>query len=332
MKRPSWLVVALAGQVAAVVGFGVARGNRRVIAYLIVWSLLALLIRAGHRRWPLPRATLIALAVAGAVHLAGGLLPFTGAGCADLLRDVARPGRAQVRPGRPRLHLGRRHRRRVPGARPRRRRRPGRAGRSGRSWPCWSAGASARPTSCSSSSRPSASPTPTSAASTTPAGTSPSTPSAGVLAAIGCAALTPRHRHAGGGGRPGTATRWRPGVRPPSASRPGPRATTGLRSVRRSRRGRRSRGRRCRPRRRGGWRGGSPTPALSGRPATFGARARANVGALTAGTVNSAATGAPRPSSAASCDTHDECRSPLSTSASPRRRASRASRRSRSCG
>jgi uncharacterized membrane protein YjdF len=75
VTRPSWFGVALAGQVAAVIGFGVARGNRRVIAYLIVWSLLALLIRAGHRRWRLPRATLIALTVAGAVHLAGGLLP-----------------------------------------------------------------------------------------------------------------------------------------------------------------------------------------------------------------------------------------------------------------
>jgi uncharacterized membrane protein YjdF len=75
VKRPSWLLIALAGQVAAVAGFGIARGNRRVIAYLIVWSLLALLIRAGHRRWPLPRATVAALAVAGAVHLAGGLLP-----------------------------------------------------------------------------------------------------------------------------------------------------------------------------------------------------------------------------------------------------------------
>jgi hypothetical protein len=75
VKRPSWLVVALGGQVAAVVGFGIARGNRRVVAYLLVWSLLALLVRTGHRRWPLPRATLIALTVAGAVHLAGGLLP-----------------------------------------------------------------------------------------------------------------------------------------------------------------------------------------------------------------------------------------------------------------
>ena len=75
MRRPSWLVVALAGQVAAVAGYGIAQGNRRVVAYLVVWSLLALLIRAGHRRWPLPRATVVALAVAGAVHLAGGLLP-----------------------------------------------------------------------------------------------------------------------------------------------------------------------------------------------------------------------------------------------------------------
>jgi hypothetical protein len=75
VRRPSWLVVALAAQVAAVVGYGVARGNRRVVAYLIVWSLLILLIRAGHRRWPLPRATLWALMAAGAVHLAGGLLP-----------------------------------------------------------------------------------------------------------------------------------------------------------------------------------------------------------------------------------------------------------------
>ncbi|HVW35068.1 MAG TPA: DUF2238 domain-containing protein [Acidimicrobiia bacterium] len=58
-----------------VAGYGVARENRRVVAYLVVWSLLALLIRAGHRRWPLPRATIAALVAAGAVHLAGGLLP-----------------------------------------------------------------------------------------------------------------------------------------------------------------------------------------------------------------------------------------------------------------
>ena len=75
MRRPSWLAVALAAQVAAVAGYGIAQENRRVVAYLVVWSLLVLLIRAGHRRWPLPRATLAALTVAGAVHLVGGLLP-----------------------------------------------------------------------------------------------------------------------------------------------------------------------------------------------------------------------------------------------------------------
>jgi len=75
VRRPSWIAVALAGQVAAVVAYGLADRNRRVVAYLIVWSLLALLVRAGHRRWPLPRATIALLVVAGAVHLCGGLLP-----------------------------------------------------------------------------------------------------------------------------------------------------------------------------------------------------------------------------------------------------------------
>jgi uncharacterized membrane protein YjdF len=92
VKRPSWFVVALAAQVAAVVGFGIARGNRRVIAYLIVWSLLALLVRAGHRRWPLPRGTLVALAVAGAVHLAGGLLPSPEPGAAIFYETWLIPG------------------------------------------------------------------------------------------------------------------------------------------------------------------------------------------------------------------------------------------------
>jgi uncharacterized membrane protein YjdF len=92
VKRPSWLVVALAGQVAAVAGFGIARENRRVIAYLIVWSLLALLIRAGHRRWPLPKATLVALTVAGALHLAGGLLPSPEAGAPIFYETWLVPG------------------------------------------------------------------------------------------------------------------------------------------------------------------------------------------------------------------------------------------------
>jgi hypothetical protein len=74
-RRLSWFSVALIGQVTAVAAYGAAQGNRRVVAYLGVWSLLALLIRAGHRRWPLPPATLVALAGAGLLHLAGGLLP-----------------------------------------------------------------------------------------------------------------------------------------------------------------------------------------------------------------------------------------------------------------
>ena len=92
MRRPYWLTVALAGQVAAVAGYGIARGNRRVVAYLVVWSLLVLLVRVGHRRWPLPRATLVALTVAGAVHLAGGLLPSPDRGAPILYETWLVPG------------------------------------------------------------------------------------------------------------------------------------------------------------------------------------------------------------------------------------------------
>lgn len=75
MRRPGSVSVVLAAQAAAVAGFGAAQGNRRVIAYLVVWSLLVALAVAGHRRWPMPRPTLSALAGAAALHLAGGLLP-----------------------------------------------------------------------------------------------------------------------------------------------------------------------------------------------------------------------------------------------------------------
>jgi hypothetical protein len=75
VRRPGRFTIALAGQVAIVAGYGIGGGNRRVVAYLIVWALLALLTRAGHRRWPLPRPTLVAMAAAGALHMAGGLLP-----------------------------------------------------------------------------------------------------------------------------------------------------------------------------------------------------------------------------------------------------------------
>lgn len=74
-RRPGVIPVILAAQAATVAGFGAAQGNRRVIAYLIVWSLLVSLTVAGHRRWPLPRVTLYAMTGAAGLHLAGGLLP-----------------------------------------------------------------------------------------------------------------------------------------------------------------------------------------------------------------------------------------------------------------
>lgn len=92
MRRPSWIAVAVAGQAAAVAAYGIADRNRRVVAYLVVWSLLALLVRAGHRRWPLPRATIAALTVAGAVHLCGGLLPSPDKGAPILYETWLVPG------------------------------------------------------------------------------------------------------------------------------------------------------------------------------------------------------------------------------------------------
>ena len=92
MRRPSWLIIALTAQMAAVAAYGLAGRNRRVVAYILVWSLLALLVRAGHRRWPLPRATFVALTVAGAVHLAGGLLPSPTAGAPIMYETWLIPG------------------------------------------------------------------------------------------------------------------------------------------------------------------------------------------------------------------------------------------------
>jgi uncharacterized membrane protein YjdF len=56
-------------------GLGLARSDRRVIAYVLVWALLACLVRAVHRRFPLSPLSLVALVGAGLLHLAGGLLP-----------------------------------------------------------------------------------------------------------------------------------------------------------------------------------------------------------------------------------------------------------------
>lgn len=65
----------MVAQLAGFSAFALARGDRRLVAYLLMWGLLAALVRFAHRRWPLPPATLGALAACGAVHLAGGLLP-----------------------------------------------------------------------------------------------------------------------------------------------------------------------------------------------------------------------------------------------------------------
>jgi uncharacterized membrane protein YjdF len=74
-RAPSALAVAAVGPLAGFVAFSLARGDRRVGAYVLVWSILAALVALTHARWPLRRATLWALVAAGWVHLCGGLLP-----------------------------------------------------------------------------------------------------------------------------------------------------------------------------------------------------------------------------------------------------------------
>jgi hypothetical protein len=74
-RRPGRLGVASVALLAGFSAFAVARGDRRIVAYLVTWSILATLARAAHRRWPLPPVTLGLLLAASGVHLAGGLLP-----------------------------------------------------------------------------------------------------------------------------------------------------------------------------------------------------------------------------------------------------------------
>lgn len=69
------IAAAALAPVVAATAFAAARGDRRVLAYLVVWAVLAAIVRAVHRRSPLPPTVLLALAAAGAVHLAGGLAP-----------------------------------------------------------------------------------------------------------------------------------------------------------------------------------------------------------------------------------------------------------------
>jgi uncharacterized membrane protein YjdF len=64
-----------AGYVTAFTAFAAARGDRRVIAYLVVVGVLAAALRAVHRRHPLTDNVRWALSICGLLHLAGGLLP-----------------------------------------------------------------------------------------------------------------------------------------------------------------------------------------------------------------------------------------------------------------
>jgi uncharacterized membrane protein YjdF len=74
-RAPYALAVGVLGPLVGFASFSLARGDRRVVAYLVVWSVLAALVVLTHRRWPLQRALLWTLTAAGWVHLAGGLLP-----------------------------------------------------------------------------------------------------------------------------------------------------------------------------------------------------------------------------------------------------------------
>jgi uncharacterized membrane protein YjdF len=60
--------------------FAAARGDRRVVAYLVVIAVLAAGVRAVHRRQRLSPGVLWALSVCGLLHVMGGLLPAVGRG------------------------------------------------------------------------------------------------------------------------------------------------------------------------------------------------------------------------------------------------------------
>lgn len=79
-RRPSALTVAIVGPLVSFTAFSVVRSERRIVAYLVVWTVCAAGVTAVHRRWPLSRALIWALVASGWLHLAGGLLPSPDAG------------------------------------------------------------------------------------------------------------------------------------------------------------------------------------------------------------------------------------------------------------
>ena len=64
-----------AAWIAGFAAFAVARGDRRVVAYLVVVGALLALLRAVHRRVRFDAALCWALSACGVLHMAGGLLP-----------------------------------------------------------------------------------------------------------------------------------------------------------------------------------------------------------------------------------------------------------------
>lgn len=87
-----WAAVGALAPPALAAGVGLARGDRRAIAYVVVWALLAVLVRAAHRRWPLSPLAVAGLVGAGVLHLAGGLLPSPDSGAPILYETWLLPG------------------------------------------------------------------------------------------------------------------------------------------------------------------------------------------------------------------------------------------------
>lgn len=87
-----WAAVGALAPPALAAGVGLARGDRRAVAYVLVWVLLAALVHAAHRRWPLSPLALAGLVGAGVLHLSGGLLPSPDPGAPILYETWLVPG------------------------------------------------------------------------------------------------------------------------------------------------------------------------------------------------------------------------------------------------
>jgi uncharacterized membrane protein YjdF len=72
VRRPGAFVAAY---VLAFTAFSAGRGDRRVVAYLVVLGGLAAVFRRLHRRFQFPTGIVWALSLCGLLHLWGGLIP-----------------------------------------------------------------------------------------------------------------------------------------------------------------------------------------------------------------------------------------------------------------